>query len=141
MISVDQAFIALLAGFRVNQGDKDPQDKTTGGWQGAPGTSAFHNYLIVTPGHGLTDGTAAHLDADVEREYTVQCVAATATGAGILAANVATAVSGKTIKTASRQTRRPITVERWGKVDPDDTVQPRLYMVAHVFSVATTTVT
>lgn len=136
MKSIEDAFLALLAGFVVGDGEK-PND---GGWQGAPGASPFTNYLIFSPGPGTTDGPLAHSDTNVDRDFMVTCVAATREGCSILAANVVAAVRGRNIVTGTRRTARPIALERWGAVDPDDTVQPRVFMAVHVFTVHTSPV-
>lgn len=136
MRSIEQAFLDLLSGFLVGDGEAP----AGGGWQGAPGTSPFTNYLIFKPGQGVTDGSLAHADANVDRDFMVTCVAATRDGCSILARNVVAAVQGRNLTTPTRRTSRPIVLERWGPVDRDDTVQPSVFMAVHVFGVHTTPV-
>lgn len=133
MRSVEEAFAALLAGFVVGDGQKP----AGGGWQGAPGTSEFVGYVFWRPGVGLADGTLAVADSHVERMFSVTCVGRTRSGASTLSKNVITAVSGQRIETESRVTTAPITVERWGPVDLDPTVQPSVFMAVHLFRVDT----
>lgn len=133
MNTVDAGVLALLGGFLVDVARKPD----AGGWQGAPGASQFRNYVMLTPGPGETDGSLAVADYEVDRPYQTTCVAATADGASILAASVVTALSGQRIETATRVTTKPISLTRYGSIDPDDTVQPPVFMVAHIFSVVT----
>lgn len=133
MTSVETAFLAFLSEFVVGES----QRPTGGGWQGASGTSQFVNYVMVRFGAGPTDGSSADPDMQIEREVTTTCVAATAEGCRILAKNVAAAVRGQRISTESRVTTGPITIERYGAVDRDDTVSPSVFMAVHVCRVDT----
>lgn len=133
MNTVDAAFVELLDGFLVGVARKP----TNGGWQGAPGASTFAAYVMVTPGVGTPDGTITVADSQIDRDYQVTCVAATPDGASSVADAVAVAVSGQRITTDTRVTSRPISIRRYGPVEPDDTVQPAVFMVAHIFSVDT----
>lgn len=133
MRSVEEAFLALLDEFLVGDGEAP----AGGGWQGAHGTSQFTAYLMFHPGPGDTDGPSATPDSQIVREFSVTCVARDRTGASILADRVAAAVSGQRIQTPTRVTSGPITIERWGAVDRDDTVSPSVWMAVHVFRVDT----
>lgn len=133
MRSVEEAFLDLLDEFLVGDGEKP----TGGGWQGAHGASEFRSYLMFHPGPGVTDGPSATPDSQVVREFSVTCVARDRAGASILAQRVADTVSGQRIETPTRVTSGPITIERWGSVDRDDTVQPPVWMAVHVFRVDT----
>lgn len=135
MKDVDDAFLELLtdAELLADVGGVP----TGGGWQGAPGASQFRAYAVVHPGAGVVDGTIVDGDRQIDRDYQVTCVAASAAGAAAVADRVVAAVSGQRISTSTRTTTRPITVSRYGPLEPDDTVQPAVYMVAHMFSVDT----
>ena len=133
MNDVVDAFVELLDDFLVDVG-KVPAG---GGWQGAPGASQFAAYLVVHPGTGTADGSIAETDRQIDRDFQVTCVAANGRAAERLGTLVAQTLSGKRITTDTRVTTRPISVRRWGALDTDDTVQPPVSMVAHVFSVDT----
>ena len=133
MRSIETAFKALLGAFLVGDGAKP----AGGGWQGAAGTSTFRNYVILKPGPGVTDGPLADPDSQIDRDFFVSCVASTSDGCAILASNVINAVRGARIATATRVTTGPITVDRWGSIDRDDTVQPSVFIATHVFRVDT----
>ena len=132
-MSVESEFLTLLDGFVVAEGHK-PDD---GGWQGGPGASPFHAYVMVTFGSADTDGSLAVADSQRERWVLTTCVAATPEGVRVLSDAVIAAVSGQRIDTDERVTTAPISVERIGSVDRDDTVQPPVWMAVHEFRVDT----
>lgn len=133
MNTVDAAIKALLAGFLVGESEKP----AAGGWQGAPGTSVFKNYVMVSFQRSPTDGPLNLPDVDVDRTFTTTSVSNTAEGARILNGNVVAALRGKRVSTVSRVSTRPITVVRFGDVDPDATVVPRVWFVVSEFSAPT----
>lgn len=133
MTTVETEFLALLDGFRVGEARKPDG----AGWQGAPGASAFHNYVMVTFGQGLTDGTITTLDDQIEREHTTTCVSSTPEGCRILQDNVRAKLRHTRIDTGDRVTTAPITCERVGSVDRDDTVQPAVFIAVDVWRVDT----
>lgn len=133
MKDVDDAFTALIVDVPVAVSRKP----AGGGWQAGHGTSTFRGYCVVHPGTGTADGSLADGDRQIDRDYQVTCVAATADGAARLADGVIAAVRGQRIATETRVTTKPVSVRRYGSVDTDDTVQPPVFMVAHIFSVVT----
>ena len=133
MNTVDAAIKALLAGFRVGESGP-PSD---GGWQGAPGASAFRNYVMVAFQRSDVDGPLNLPNHEVDRRFTCTSVSATAEGARITNNNVVAALAGERVSTTARVSTRPITVERFGDVDPDDTVSPRVWFVVSEFSAPT----
>lgn len=134
-MTVEDAFLALLTPFRAGEGEPP----VGGGWQKGHGTSTFQAYVMVTFGQGLTDGSITDLDTQVERSVYTSCVAATPEGARTLGDAVIDAVRHSRIDTGGRVTTSPITIEKVGSVDRDDTVQPPVWLVVHEFRVDTTT--
>lgn len=132
-MTVEESFLAFLTAFRT--GDGEPPDD--GGWQDGSGSSTFNAYVMVTFGPGFTDGSITDLDTQIEATVYTTCVAATAEGARNLASAVMDAVRGQRIDTGERVTTCPITIERVGAVDRDDTVQPPVWMAVHEFRVDT----
>lgn len=133
MNTVDAAIKALLAGFRVGESGP-PSD---GGWVGAPGTSSFKNYVMVSFQRSDVDGPLNLPNVEVDRRFTCTSVSNTAEGARITNNNVVATLEGERLSTSTRVSTRPITVEQFGYVDPDDTVTPRVWFVVSEFSAPT----
>lgn len=133
MNSVDTAIKALLSTFLVGESGKP----STGGWQGAAGTSAFKNYVMVSFAQSDVGGPLNVPNAEIDRRFYCTSVSNTAEGARITNNNVVAALANKRVSTATRVSTRPITVERFGDVDPDDTVTPRVWFVVSEFSAPT----
>ena len=133
---VEQAFTQLLttADIRAAVGAMP----SGAGWQGAPGTSSFLVYAVVFPLTGPTDGPSSKADRDIFRRFQVTAIGPSTDSASFLGDRVLGAVSGKRITTTTRTTMQPVSIEEVGALDRDDTVQPSLWMVRHIFGVATT---
>lgn len=135
MKTVDEAVEAILTddGLLVGVAQKP----SGGGWVDGRGTSGFVAYVMLTPDVGVTDGPLATPDSEVDRDYYVTCVAATYQGCQILADRVAGLLAGARVITPTRTTTGPITIERWGRIDRDETVQPHVFTCVHIARVNT----
>ena len=133
MNSVDAAIRALLSSFLV--GESGPPAGS--GWQGAVGTSAYKGYVMVRFNESPTDGPLNLPDSEIDRTFFTTSVSNTAEGARILNNNVVAALRGARVTTATREATRGITVGRFGSVDPDATVSPRVWYAVSEFSAPT----
>lgn len=108
------------------------------GWQGAPGTSDFHAYLVLhsIPG-GNVDGSLAYPDDDSDWVWQVTAVGDTHALCEVAGDIARTALLTTLLDVEGRGTRR-VTIDTPDGARRDETVKPPVFMSGERYRVATT---